>query len=181
MRCEVEPDDQVRVFSPEARAELVAAAQAWEGTQAEFAARHGIHQSTVSKWLTAAAASAGVADYEARRAEVIERARTWTGSQRDLARAMGLGSGTVSRWLSGDARSRRFRHAALVLRRPGSTAPTMLEVVRPPTAPEPAPVPAPEAARTGVRLMLGEGVGLVFDTLPPASWVAELAAELRRC
>lgn len=180
----MEPEDQVRVFSPEERAELVAAAQAWEGTQAQFAARHGICQSTVSKWLTAAAATGGVADYEARKAEVIERARTWTGSQRDLARAMGLGSGTVSRWLSGDARSRRLRHAALVLRRPTPPpAPTMLEVVRTPAVPEPLepPAPPPEAARTGMRLLLGEGVGLVFDTLPPASWVAELAAELRRC
>lgn len=29
--------------------------------------------------------------------------------------------------------------------------------------------------------MLGDGVGMVFDTLPPAAWVAQLAAELRRC
>ena len=179
----MESEDQFRVFSPEERAAIVAAAQAWEGTQAQFAAQHGICQSTVSKWLTAAAATAGVVDYEARKAEVIERARTWTGSQRDLARAMGLGSGTVSRWLGGDARSRRFRHAApvrLVVRKPAPTAPTMLEVVRTPTAAV-SPAPTPEPARTGVRLMLGEGVGLVFDTLPPASWVAELAAELRRC
>lgn len=179
----MESEDQIRVFSPEERASLVAAAQTWEGTQAQFAAEPGICQSTVSKWLTAAAATAGVVDYEARKAEVIERARTWTGSQRDLARAMGLGSGTVSRWLGGDARSRRFRHAdpiRLVVRRPATTAPTMLEVVRPPAALA-APTPPPEAAKSGVRLMLGEGVGLVFDTLPPASWVAELAAELRRC
>ena len=176
----MEPEDQVRVFSPDERAALVAAAQVWEGTQAQFAAQHGICQSTVSKWLTAAAATAGVDDYEARKAEVIERARTWTGSQRDLARAMGLGSGTVSRWLNGDARSRRLRHAALVQRRPGPTAPTMLEVVHPPAVPEP-PAHPPEAARTGVRLMLGDGVGLVFDALPPASWVAEFSAELRRC
>jgi hypothetical protein len=93
---------------------------------------------------------------------------------------MGLGSGTVSRWLNGDARSRRVRHAALVLRRPTPTAPTMLEVVSPPSVPEPSALPI-EAARSGVRLMLGDGVGLVFDTLPPASWVAELAAEVRRC
>lgn len=173
----MEPEDQVRVFSPEERAALVAAAQVWEGTQAEFAAQHGICQSTVSKWLTAAAASAGIVDYEARKAEVIERARTWTGSQRDLARAMGLGSGTVSRWLGGDARSRRYvASTPPALRR---HAPTMLEVVR---APEPVPrPPAPEPARTGIRLMLSDGVGLVFDTLPPASWVAELAVELRRC
>ena len=175
-------EDQIRVFNAEERAALVAAAQAWEGTQAEFAAQHGIGQSTVSKWLTAAAARAGVVDYEARKAEVIERARTWTGSQRDLARAMGLGSGTVSRWLGGDARSRRFRHGALtrlVVRRP-TTAPTMLEVVRAPAATA-APTPTAEPPRTGARLMIRDGVGLVFDALPPASWVAELAAELRRC
>ena len=174
----MEPADQIRVFSPEERAALVAAAQVWVGTQAEFAAQHGICQSTVSKWLTAAAATAGIVDYEARKAEVIERARTWTGSQRDLARAMGLGSGTVSRWLGGDARSRRYVAATPpALRR---HSPTMLEVVRASAVPEP-PAPPPEAARTGIRLMLGDGVGLVFDTLPPASWVAELAAELRRC
>jgi transposase-like protein len=177
----MEPEDQARVFSPEERAALVAAAQAWEGTQAEFAAKHGIHQSTVSKWLSAAAAATWRTETDARKAEVIERARTWTGTQRELARAMGLGSGTVSRWLSGDARSRRHRHATLVLRRPAPTpAPTMLEVVRTPAVPEPEP-PPPEATRTGIRLMLGDRVGLVFDTLPPASWVAELAVELRRC
>ena len=160
----------------------MAAAQTWEGTQAQFAAEHGICQSTVSRWLTAAAATAGVVDHEARRAEVIERTRTWTGSQRDLARAMGLGSGTVSRWLGGDARSRRFRHAApmRLVRRLATTAPTLLEVVRTPAVASSSP-PAPEAAKPGIRLMLGDGVGLVFDTLPPASWVAELAAELRRC
>lgn len=174
----MESEDQIRVFSPEERATLVAAAQAWEGTQAQFAAQHGICQSTVSKWLTAAAATAGIVDYEARKAEVIERARTWTGSQRDLARAMGLGSGTVSRWLGGDARSRRY--VAAIPPTPRRHAPTMLEVVRTPAVPKPS-APSPEAATTGVRLMLGDGVGLVFDTLPPASWVAELAAELRRC
>lgn len=174
----MESEDQIRVFSSEERAALVVAAQAWEGTQAEFAARHGICQSTVSKWLTAAAATAGIVNYEARKAEVIERARTWTGSQRDLARAMGLGSGTVSRWLGGDARSRRYVAATPpVLRR---HAPMMLEVVRPP-APPAAAATTLEPAGTGVRLMLGDGVGLVFDTLPPVSWVAQLAAELRRC
>ena len=35
----------------EERAELVAKAQAWQGTQREFADAHGICQSTVSKWL----------------------------------------------------------------------------------------------------------------------------------
>jgi hypothetical protein len=32
-----------------------------------------------------------------------------------------------------------------------------------------------------VRLALGGGVELGLDALPPARWVAELAAELRRC
>jgi hypothetical protein len=53
----------------------------------------------------------------------------------------------------------------------------MLEVV--PTA-----APEPEVERRpsfGVRLVLGEGVVLAFDVLPPARWVAELATELRRC
>ena len=33
---------------------MVAAARAWKGTQAEFAAAYGIGQSTVSRWLGAA-------------------------------------------------------------------------------------------------------------------------------
>ncbi len=32
-----------------------------------------------------------------------------------------------------------------------------------------------------VRPVLGGGVALVFDTPPPASWVAALAAQLRLC
>jgi hypothetical protein len=36
-------------------------------------------------------------------------------------------------------------------------------------------------SRPGVRFALGGGVELGLDALPPARWVAELAAELRRC
>jgi transposase-like protein len=69
----MEPEGQVRVFSPEERAALVAAAQVWEGTQAQFAAQHGICQSTVSKWLSAATAARGVDNCETKRVELIER------------------------------------------------------------------------------------------------------------
>ena len=52
----------------------------------------------------------------------------------------------------------------------------MLEVV-----PVAATMVTQAPASPPVRLVLGDGVALVFDTLPPASWVATLAAELRPC
>ena len=52
----------------------------------------------------------------------------------------------------------------------------MLEVV-----PVAATMVTQTPASPSVRLVLGDGVALVFDTLPPASWVATLAAELRSC
>ena len=118
--------------TPEERAELVAKARAWAGTQSAFAAVHGVSQPTVSKWLSTAPPTT--------------RPEVHTPRQ------------------------------ALVRRPP--TVPTMLEVV--PVAPRPAPVPTAVPAGS-TRLMLGDGVALIFDILPPASWVAEFAAELRRC
>ena len=120
------------MFTGEQRAAVVGAAWVWPGTQAEFAAEHGNAQGTVSKWLSAAALVAG-AECDARKAEVVARARTWMGSQRALARG----------------RSRGFRYVPAprhVNRRPATTPPTMLEVVRAPAV----PAPPPPAARPHV-------------------------------
>jgi hypothetical protein len=56
----------------------------------------------------------------------------------------------------------------------------MLEVV-PVTLPVILPAAPVSAAAPGVRLLLPGGAELHVDALPPARWVAELAAELRRC
>lgn len=105
-----------------------------DGTQAAFAARHGVLYVTVSKRLRAA----------------------------DPARH-GI------QWIVQAPLARRV-----------APAPTMLEVTpsRRPAPVTPAPLREPAA---GVRLVLDDGVSLVFDTLPPASWVASLAAELWPC
>lgn len=42
-------EEQQRVYTTTERAEMVAAARAWKGTQAEFAAAYGSAQSTVSR------------------------------------------------------------------------------------------------------------------------------------
>ena len=107
----------------------------------------------------------------AQKASVVEGYRSWKGTQRDYASSVGLPLSTVSRWLLG----------SVAAAAPGATpavwkTPRMLEVV-----PTGVTLTAPLARAVCVRLMLGDGVGLLFETLPPASWVAELAAELRRC
>lgn len=116
---------------------------------------------------------------DAERASVIAGFASWRGTQAAYAASLGIAQGTVSKWLSGERGPRRVPRRGDASSSPA--APRMLEVVctvPPPAAAPPAPL---EATRTGVRLMLGEGVGMVFDRLPPASWVAQLAAELRRC
>ena len=115
------------------------------------------------------------------RAQIVERYRSWEGSQWAFARTVGVTQCTVSRWARGRCK-RRSRAAGeregaserWSLSTSSSPAPTLLEVI--PTVSSFA-----ETAPGAVRLLLGDGVSLVFDTLPPASWVAELAAELRRC
>jgi transposase-like protein len=164
--------EQQRVYTPEERAEMVAAARGWKGTQAEFAALHGIAQSTVSKWLGAAERR----EYTgAERAEAVAALRAWPGTQTAFATARGIPQTTLSRWANDDRRVQRAHAQRSVVRR--EEAPTMLEVI--PSGPPATVVPTQIASL--VRLVMGGGVALVFDTLPPASWVAALAAELRPC
>lgn len=165
----MEQAEQSWGFSPEQKAALVAAARAWPGTQREFAAEHGICQATVSKWLSA--------DPTRR----CEHCGTSMGGRRPHARFCTDGC----RGTSNKTRERPQAAGIDALRAPPPArglrpAPTMLEVVWTPAS-QTAPAPTPEPVKTGVRLMLGDGVGMVFDTLPPAAWVAQLAAELRRC
>lgn len=116
---------------------------------------------------------------DAERESVIAGFASWKGTQAAYAASLGIAQGTVSKWLSGERGPKRTQRPSDAAPSPG--APTMLEVVLVPAAPVVAAVAAVDTPRTGVRLMLGDGVGLVFDALPPASWVAELATELRRC
>lgn len=105
---------------------------------------------------------------EAERVAAVEGYRRWPGSQGAYARSVGIPQTTLSRWVNGE----RGPH-----RRVESQAPTMLEVV--PQKIE--AVVEGRPSRSGARLSLGGGVELGLDALPPARWVAELAAELRRC
>ena len=115
---------------------------------------------------------------DAERASVIAGYGSWRGTQAAYAASLGIAQGTVSKWLRGErGRPRTPKRGDASS---GPAAPRLLEVIRT-VAPPAAAAPAPEPARTGVRLMLGDGVGMVFDTLPSAAWVAQLAAELRRC
>jgi hypothetical protein len=79
--------EQQRVYTATERAEVVAAARAWKGTQAESAAAHGIAQSAVSKWLGAAERRAYTA---AERMESVAALRARTGSQTAFAIARGI-------------------------------------------------------------------------------------------
>ena len=84
-------------WTPEERADLVAKAQAWQGTQREFAEAHGIAQATVSRWLGAAPPNTRT---EAERAALVAEALAWQGTQREFADAHGICQSTVSKWLS---------------------------------------------------------------------------------
>ncbi|MBI2899358.1 MAG: recombinase family protein [Planctomycetes bacterium] len=154
----------------EERAELVAKARAWQGTQREFAEAHGVSQPTVSKWMSAAPPTTRPATADLR-SEVARRYRAGEGSQRQIADAMGISRGMVFKWLAAEAAPR-----SPAARPP--RVPTMLEVV---------PVAAPPLATAepsppfSACLCLPGGAELRFDALPSARWVAELAAELARC
>ena len=99
---------------------------------------------------------------------MVEGFRRWNGSQGAYARSVGVPQTTLSRWVTGEKRPHR---------RVRPEAPTMVEVVPPALEAVVEALPS----RPGVRLTLGGGVELGLDALPPARWVAELAAELRRC
>jgi transposase-like protein len=155
----------------EEKAELMAKARAWPGTQREFAEAHGVSQPTVSKWLSAAPPTTRPATADLR-AEVVERYRAGEGTQRQIADAMGISRGMVFKWLAAEAAPRSLAVRSL-------RVPTMLEVV--PVAATAPPVAAASYPAVGASLSLPGGAELRFDALPSARWVAELVAELGRC
>ena len=137
-----------------------------------------VYTATERSEMGAAARALGAAERreytDAERIETIAALRAWPGTRTAFAIARGIPKTTLSRWATGDRRPHRARAS-----RPPEgqdQTPMMLEVV---------PVAATTASRapasSPVHLVLGGGVALVFDTLPPASWVATLAAELRQC
>lgn len=164
------------------REALIAKAREWEGTQREFAVEHGITQSTVSKWRNAATPRTYSAED---RAAVVDGFASFEGSQREHDDALGLPRGTTGKWVSRSRTGTRPPCPPLVLKSPPPRpAPAFLEVVPVGASGTVArPLGAAPRAETAVaaRLVLGGGVALVFDTLPPASWIAELAAGLRSC
>ena len=113
----------------------------------------------------------------AQKAAVAERYRSWTGSQGAYAASLGLPTSTVARWIAGVERGSGPLAAPYVQAAPvARVAPRMLEVV------PRSPVVEPRRGSGAVaRLVFSAGVELTFDALPPAAWIAELAAELRRC
>ena len=105
----------------------------------------------------------------AQRAEVVEGYRTWEGSQAAYAASVGVPTSTLGRWRGGSKPS--------VPRVATIKALALLEVVRA------APVDVPEGASPvgSARLVLGGGVFLELEMLPPPRWLATLVEELRRC
>ena len=178
----METDEQGWNRSADERDALVAKARTWEGTQREFAAAHGVNQSTVSKWQR----TAGPRSYTAEeRARVVEAFASFEGTQREHDDAQGLPRGTTGKWVCQSRMGTRGRRPPLVLKSPPPRpAPTFLEVV--PVVPA-APVARRLAAAAnpfppvGASLSLPGGAELRFDALPSARWVAELVAELARC
>lgn len=115
------------------------------------------------------------------RAAVVERYRAWEGPQRTFADSEGIAQGTLSKWLAVAAPRRRRRYAGFpAVGEAADAGPAMLEVI-----PSGRSVQCRESVHpdrpVGIRMTLPGGVALEFDTLPPAAWVAELAAELRPC
>ncbi len=100
------------------------------------------------------------------RASIVRGFRSWSGSREAYAAAVGIPKTTLHRMLA----------SAGVPAGGGGGAPAMLEVVA-----VPSPAPAGPVAAVRVRVSLPGGAELDLDGLPPARWVAELAAELGRC
>jgi hypothetical protein len=108
---------------------------------------------------------------DSERERLAAAARDWKGSRAEFARMHGVSNTTASRWLRATPLSRPPE-------RPTSKPPpTMLEVV----SPIPVTATLTEPERIPARLALGQGVTLYLESLPPASWVAQLAAGLGRC
>lgn len=98
---------------------------------------------------------------DAERASIVEGFQRWDGSQHTYARACGIPQGTLAAWLRAAPRVEP------------ASPPKLLEVV--------AASPREEARGfRGARVRI-EGVDLELPSRPPARWVAELVAELRRC
>lgn len=101
---------------------------------------------------------------------IVEGYRASGQTQAAYAAAAGVSQGTLSRWVCGDRRAHRSRVENA--RREAGRAPELLEVVS---------VVGSAKRAASCRVVLPGGAEVVFDGLVPPSWVAELAAELRRC
>lgn len=165
--------ERQRVYTEAERAALIAAARTWKGKRAGFAAQHGVPWATVSAWR----GRADRREYtDAERALLVADLRSWKGTQTAFAVSRGIPQTTLSRWMNADRQAHHARPSEAVARR--EEPPTMIEVV---ATPSPRRIAEAPVAPAGVRVTLGDGVVLALDALPPARWVAELAAELRRC
>lgn len=103
------------------------------------------------------------------RAERVELVSAYRASGMRLdafARERGVSASTLWNWVNG--------RSGAIPALPSSPAPQMLEVVQ-------ADVARSALAEGRCRLVLGEQAWLDLAGLPPARWVAEVAAELRRC
>lgn len=156
-----------RTFTPEERAALVEGYREWRGTQRQYADAVGVAHGTMSRWLAgvrkgAAPAGRWCAHLGCRAS--MEGRRPGARFCSDRCRG---------RW--NKARERGAPRAAATRAGLAAPAPAMLEVVPVAT------VDVRSSALPSARLVLPGGAELRLDALPPARWVAELAAELGRC
>ncbi|MBM4398374.1 MAG: hypothetical protein FJ087_22125 [Deltaproteobacteria bacterium] len=156
-----------RTYTPEERAALVEGYREWRGTQRQYADAVGVAQGTMSKWL----AGLGKGTSPAVRRCAHPECRAPMGGRREGARF--CSDLCRARWNKAREREGRLDVAGRGER--DASVPAMLEVVPVAT------VAAAPVAHPGARLVLPGGAELHLDTLPPARWVAELAAELGRC
>lgn len=156
-----------RTYTPEERAALVEGYREWRGTQRQYADAVGVAQGTMSKWL--AARGEGTSPVARRCAH--PECRAPMGGRREGARF--CSDVCRARW--NKARERDARRDLAGGGGRDARVPAMLEVVPVGT------VAAAPPAHRGARLVLPGGAALHLEALPPARWVAELAAELGRC
>jgi hypothetical protein len=108
-----------------------------------------------------------------KRVAIVQGYSEWQGSHDAYLSKVGVGKSTLGKW------SLSFRRTGSAVPRP-SQVPRLVEVFTlPPQSAQLESAPLARIERS--RLSFPAGVTMELDGLPPAAWVAELVAGLRRC